>query len=344
MSLTVFREADVDATVWRGRRVALIGYGNQGRAHALNLRDSGVEVLVGQRPGRSCEITAADGFVPSDVRSAVARGELVIISLPDESASETFATDIAPMLHAGQAIGFVHGFNIRYGLISPPADVDVIMVAPKGPGTLLRRLYVEGRGLPALFAVERDATGQAKRRALGWAAALGCARAGVIETTFADETETDLFGEQVVLCGGVTALVKAAFETLVEAGYEPAFAYLECVHELKQVVDLLYAHGISGMRQRISNTAEYGDMTRGPRIVDEHTRSQMRAILDEIRDGRFAREWIAEHRAGSPNFHRLYQQDAEAPIEQAGQQVRGLMPWLGGMPPSPARKTGGGQS
>lgn len=328
MSLQVQREADVDATVWLGRNVAVIGYGNQGRAHALNLRDSGVNVVVGQRPGRSWDAAATDGFAATDVRSAASQGELVIISLPDESASGTYATDIAPVLRAGQAIGFVHGFNIRYGLIEPRSDLDVVMVAPKGPGTLLRSLYVEGRGLPALFAVERDATGQATRRALGWAAALGCTRAGVIETTFASETETDLFGEQVVLCGGVTALVKAAFETLVDAGYEPVFAYLECVHELKQVVDLLYAHGISGMRQRISNTAEYGDMTRGPQIVDEHARSRMREILKEIRDGRFAQEWIAEHRAGSPNFQRLYQQDADAAIEQAGKQVRALMPWL----------------
>jgi len=232
------------------------------------------------------------------------------------------------MLRPGQALGFVHGFNIRFGLIAAPEGVDVVLVAPKGPGTLLRSSYVEGRGIPALMAIERDATGRARATAFAWAAGIGCARAAVVETTFADETETDLFGEQVVLCGGVSALTKAAFETLVEAGYQPEFAYLECVHELKQVVDLLYARGLSGMRDAISNTAEYGDLTRGPRLINDSTRAEMRRILEEIRSGAFAREWIAEHRSGSGRFKRLHDADVDSAYEQAGRNVRALMPWL----------------
>jgi ketol-acid reductoisomerase len=228
----------------------------------------------------------------------------------------------------GRTLGFVHGFNIRFGFIQPPGDIDVIMVAPKGPGSLLRSLYVEGKGLPALLAIHQDASGSAKRTALAWADAIGSTRAAVVETTFAEETETDLFGEQVVLCGGVTALTKAAFETLVEAGYQPEFAYLECVHELKQIVDLIYERGLSAMRERISNTAEYGDLTRGPRIITEETRREMRRILDEVRSGAFAKEWIAEHRSGGKNFKKLHDADLDTLYEQAGKTVRSLMPWL----------------
>ncbi len=371
MALTIYRETDVDRSALHGHRVAVIGYGNQGRAHALNLRDSGIDVVIGQRKGKSFDAARADGFVPLAVADAVANAALIILTLPDESASEIYAAEIAPALclkpipttgdqssaraegrgsgcveerprptlspkggegakdaHLGQTLGFVHGFNIRFGFIQPPPTVDVIMIAPKGPGSLLRTLYVEGKGLPALMAIHQDASGSAKRTALVWADAIGSTRAGVVETTFAGETETDLFGEQVVLCGGVTALTKAAFETLVEAGYQPEFAYLECVHELKQVVDLIYERGLCGMRERISNTAEYGDLTRGPRLITEETRREMKRILDEVRSGAFAKEWIAEHRRGGAKFKKLHDADVNTLYEQAGATVRSLMPWL----------------
>lgn len=330
MTLTIYREADADLSHLLGKRVGVMGYGSQGRAHALNLRDSGATVIVGQRPGAGAQRAKSDGFDPQPVRDVAAAADLIIVTLPDESASETYADNIAPEMTAGNTLGFVHGFNVRYGFITAPDGVDVIMIAPKGPGTLLRSLYVEGKGLPALLAIDQDATGGAERTALAWAAGIGSTRAGVIPTTFAAETETDLFGEQVVLCGGMTALTKAAFETLVEAGYEPELAYLECVHELKQVVDLLYERGLSGMRDAISNTAEYGDLTRGPRLVTDATRTEMKRILDEVRDGRFAREWIAEHRAGGENFRRLHGADVDTPYERAGETVRSLMPWLKG--------------
>jgi ketol-acid reductoisomerase len=328
MALTIHRAGEADISPLFGRKVAVIGYGNQGRAHALNLRDSGLDVLVGQRGGRSYDRAVADGFSPVTVAEASRRADLLIVSLPDESAAEVYQSSIAPVLRSGQTLGFVHGFNIRFGFIVPPEGIDVIMVAPKGPGTLLRSSYVAGQGIPALMAIERDATGRAKSTALAWAAGIGCARAAVVETTFASETETDLFGEQVVLCGGVTALTKAAFETLVEAGYDPESAYLECVHELKQVVDLIYTRGLSGMRDAISNTAEYGDLTRGPRLITDTTRAEMRRILDEIRGGAFAREWIAEHRSGGKLFKRLHDADVDTPLEHAGRNVRALMPWL----------------
>ncbi len=328
MPLNFVNEGDFDCDALAGRSVAVIGYGNQGRAHALNLRDSGVDVRIGQRPGTSFERAVEDGFAPITVGEATTQSQLLILSLPDESAADIYGNEIAPHLRAGQALGFVHGFNVRFGLIAAPEGVDVVMVAPKGPGTLLRSSYLEGRGIPALLAVERDATGGARATAFAWAAGIGCARAAVVETTFAEETETDLFGEQVVLCGGVSALTKAAFETLVEAGYQPEFAYLECVHELKQVVDLLYTRGLSGMRDAISNTAEYGDLTRGPRLITDATRAEMGRILEEIRSGAFAREWIAEHRAGGARFKRLHDADVDSTYEQAGRAVRSLMPWL----------------
>jgi len=312
------------------RRAAVIGYGNQGRAHALNLRDSGVAVIVGQRDGKSAATARADGFDPVSAGQAAAQSDIVILTLPDESAADVYAREIVPSLRRGATLGFVHGFNIRFGFIQPPEDTDVIMIAPKGPGTLLRSLYLEGKGLPALMAVHRDASNTARRTALAWAAAIGSLRAGVIETTFADETETDLFGEQVVLCGGVVELARAAFDTLVEAGYEPAFAYLECVHELKQVVDLLYARGLTGMHERISNTAEYGALTRGPRLIQAHARAEMKRILEEVRGGSFAKEWIEEHRRGGANFKRMHQAETGTLFDQTGKYVRSLMPWLQG--------------
>lgn len=327
-ALRIWRESDIPENALSGRRVAVIGYGNQGRAHALNLRDSGSQVVVGQRPGKSADAAKADGFTPMPVGDAVSEVSLIILALPDESASSIYVSDIAPRLQSGATLGFIHGFNIRFGWINPPTDVDVVMIAPKGPGTLVRSLYVGGRGVPALLAVHQDVSGRARDTALGWARGIGATRAGVIETTFACETETDLFGEQVVLCGGVSALCKAAFETLVGAGYDPVFAYLECVHELKQVVDLLYARGLCGMRERISNTAEYGDLTRGPRLVPDATRNEMQRILEEIRSGAFAREWISEHRSGGKEFKRLHDADVETAFERAGETVRSLMPWL----------------
>jgi ketol-acid reductoisomerase len=328
MGLKIYRERDADLNVLRGRMIGIIGYGNQGRAHALNLRDAGLGVVVGQRPGAGVARAEADGFRPVSVREATEAADLVVLTLPDETAAAIYAESVAPALTTRKTLGFVHGFNIRFGLIDPPAGIDVVLVAPKGPGTLLRSLYVAGRGLPALAAVERNPSGRAWATALAWAAGIGSTRAGVVETTFADETETDLFGEQAVLCGGVTALMKAAFATLVEAGYAPEFAYLECVHELKQIVDLVYTSGLSGMRARISNTAEYGDLTRGPRMINAETRREMVRVLEEVRSGAFAREWLAECAAGKPRFQQLYTADAESEFEKAGQAVRQLMPWL----------------
>ena len=330
MAMTVYREKDLNLPEFVNTRVAVIGYGNQGRAQALNLRDSGAKTTIGQRLGKSFDQAKADGFDPLPVKEAVKGADVTLLTLPDEVAPAVFAEEIAPALRPGVAIGFAHGFNIRYGFIKPPEEIDVILVAPKGPGSLVRSMYVEGKGVPALFAIHRDATGYAKRIALAWSMGIGAARAGVVETTFESETETDLFGEQVVLCGGMTALAKAAFETLVEAGYEPEFAYLECVHELKQVVDLLYERGLAGMHERISNTAEYGELTRGPRLVGDRTREEMKQILQEVKSGTFAKEWMGECQAGGAKFQQLRQADVNTPFEQAGRRVRRLMPWLAG--------------
>src|SRR5436190_10753267 len=302
----VYYEKDADPSLVASRKVAIIGYGSQGHAHALNLKDSGVDVRVGLRKGSSSKAKAeAAGLRVVPVDQAAAEADLIMMLLPDTEQRDVYEQSIAPHLNGGDAIFFAHGFNIRYGQITPPDGVDAAMVAPKGPGHLVRRTYTEGGGVPCLIAVAQDASGKARDLAMSYASAIGGARAGVLETTFEEETETDLFGEQVVLCGGLTALVRAGFETLVEAGYQPESAYFECLHELKLIVDLMYEGGIAGMRYSISDTAEYGDYTRGPRIVDEGRRAEMRKILRDIQTGIFAREWILENQAGHPVFDKL---------------------------------------
>ncbi|MBN9110085.1 MAG: ketol-acid reductoisomerase [Pseudonocardia sp.] len=330
MSVNIYYDDDADLSIIQGRKVAVIGYGSQGHAHALSLRDSGVEVKIGLPEGSKSRQKAADeGLEVLTPAEASAWADLIMILAPDTKQRFIYAEDIAPNLKSGDAIFFGHGFNIRYDLIKPPADVDVAMVAPKGPGHLVRRQFVDGKGVPALIAVEQDATGNAKALALSYAAGIGGARAGVIETTFKEETETDLFGEQAVLCGGAAALVQTGFEVLTEAGYAPEIAYFECLHELKLIVDLMYEGGIANERFSISDTAEYGDLTRGPRVVNAATKEEMKKILAEIQDGRFASEWVAEDEAGRPNYTRLQQEGAEHPIEVVGEKLRGLMSWVG---------------
>src|SRR4051794_17232630 len=329
MAATVYYEADADRSLIQGRKVAVIGYGSQGHAHALNLRDSGVDVRVGLRDGSSSKGKAeSEGLRVLSVADASAEADVIMILLPDTEQKRVYDADIAPNLSPGDAVAFAHGFNIRFGRITPPEGVDVIMIAPKGPGHLVRRTYVEGGGVPALIAVAQDATGKAKELALSYAAAIGGARAGVLETTFAEETETDLFGEQVVLCGGLTSLVQAGFETLVEAGYQPEMAYFECLHEVKLIVDLMYEEGIAGMRYSISDTAEYGDVTRGPRIVNADTKAEMKKVLDEIQSGQFADEWIAESESGRKRYKELQEAGKRHPIEEVGGRLRSMMPWI----------------
>lgn len=326
---TLFYESDADAALLAGRKVAVIGYGSQGHAHALNLADSGIDVRVGLREGSSSAVKAREaGLAVASVAQAAAEADVVMLLLPDTAQAAVWEADIAPNLSDGDAVLFAHGFNIRYGLITPPPGVDVAMVAPKGPGHLVRRTYVEGGGVPALIAVSQDATGNARALALSYANAIGGTRAGVLETTFSEETETDLFGEQVVLCGGLTALVKAGFDTLVEAGYGEESAYFECLHELKLIVDLMYEQGIAGMRFSISDTAEYGDLTRGPRIINDGVRAEMKKVLDEIRSGAFAEEWVAENKTGRAHFEELRAQGAAHPIEKVGEQLRAMMPFI----------------
>jgi ketol-acid reductoisomerase len=344
MPATVYYDADADVSLIQGRKVAVIGYGSQGHAHALNLRDSGVDVRVGLRDGSSSKAKAeAEGLRVLSVADASAEADVIMILLPDTEQKRVYDADIAPNLSAGDAVAFAHGFNIRFGRITPPEGVDVIMIAPKGPGHLVRRTYVEGGGVPALIAVAQDATGKAKELALSYAAAIGGARAGVLETTFAEETETDLFGEQVVLCGGLTSLVQAGFETLVEAGYQPEMAYFECLHEVKLIVDLMYEEGIAGMRYSISDTAEYGDVTRGPRIITSATRAEMKKILAEITSGKFAEEWVAESEAGRARFNALREEGRQHPVEQVGASLRAMMPWISAGKTKVAEASGGEQ-
>jgi ketol-acid reductoisomerase len=322
-------ESDANLDLLRGRTVAIIGYGSQGHAHALNLRDSGVEVVVGLRPGSESAAKAREGGLEVlDVADAASRGELVMMLVPDELHREVFERDVRDGVSDGDMLLFGHGFSIHYGEVQPPPGVDVALVAPKGPGHLVRRQFTEGSGVPALIAVAQDPSGHARELALAYAKGIGATRGGVIETTFKDETETDLFGEQAVLCGGASALVQAGFETLVEAGYDPQLAYFECLHELKLIADLMYEKGLAGMRYSISNTAEYGDYTRGRRVIDEHVRAQMREILGEIRSGDFAREWIAENRAGQESFKRMRSEQADTQIERVGKELRSHMDWI----------------
>ena len=325
----IFYAADADSSLLASRKVAVIGYGSQGHAHALNLQESGVDVRVGlPATSRSVDKARAAGLAVTTVAEAVAESDMVMILIPDTAQKHVYEADIAPNLSDGDMLLFAHGFNIRFGRIHPPAGVDVAMVAPKGPGHLVRRTYVEGGGTPCLVAVEQDASGNALALALAYADAIGGTRAGVIETTFAEETETDLFGEQVVLCGGATSLVQAGFETLTEAGYQPEVAYFECLHELKLIVDLMYEQGIAGMRYSISDTAEFGDLTRGPRIIDDRTKAEMKTILEEIRSGQFADEWIAEDEAGREEFRTLEKRGHDHPIEAVGARLREMMPFI----------------
>jgi len=326
----VYYAKDADPGLIAGRKVAIVGYGSQGHAHAQNLADSGIDVRVALREGSSSKAKAeAAGLRVVPVTQAAQEADLVMILLPDTEQAAVYEASIAPYLNPGDALFFAHGFNIRFGLITPAEGIDVGMVAPKGPGHLVRRTYTEGGGVPSLIAVAQDPSGKTRDLALSYADAIGATRAGVLETTFAEETETDLFGEQIVLCGGLTSLVQAGFETLVDAGYQPESAYFECLHELKLIVDLMYEQGIAGMRYSISDTAEYGDLTRGPRVINPEVRAEMRRILDEIQDGRFAAEWVAENRNGRPNFLRLRAEGKAHQIEQVGAELRTMMPFIG---------------
>jgi ketol-acid reductoisomerase len=326
---TIYYDKDASLAPLSGTTVAVIGYGSQGHAHALNLRDSGVDVVVGLHEGsKSRDKAKADGVRVETVADAAKAADVIMIVVPDQTQRAVYEESIKPHLTAGKTLMFAHGFNINFGQIVPPADVDVSMIAPKSPGHRLRELYQEGVGVPALLAIHQDATGKAKETALAYAKGLGSTRAGVLETTFKEETETDLFGEQAVLCGGVSALVEAGFNTLVEAGYQPEIAYFECLHELKLIVDLFYVGGLSYMRYSVSDTAEYGDYTAGPKIVDDHTRAAMLDLLRGVQDGSWAKAWIAENEAGRPNFLRLREEHANTQIEQVGKQLRAMMPFL----------------
>ena len=325
----IYYDNDADLSYIKDKTVGVIGYGIQGRGQALNLRDSGVNVLVSQRPGGpNYEMAKKDGFEPMDAAELAVRSGIIIILAQDPLQAEIYKKSVAPHLTKGKALAFSHGFNIHFKEIRPPKFVDVFMVAPKGPGSLVRRLYEEGKGVPCLVAVYQDATKNCKKIALAYAKALGGTRAGVIETTFKEETETDLFGEQTVLCGGTSALIKAGFETLVKAGYQPEIAYFECLHELKLITDMIYATGIQGMRKRVSDTAEYGDVTRGPRIVNDKTKKEMQKILKEIQSGKFAKEFVTDYQKGKKNFEKWRHADDAHPIERVGAKLRGMMKWL----------------
>lgn len=325
----VYYDKDADLNLLKGKVITVVGYGNQGRGQSLNLKDSGCEVIVGLHEGSKSQARAkADGVRVASVAEATKAADIVMLLAPDNLHQEIYNQSIEPNLAKGNMLMFSHGFNIHYGQVVPSSGIDVTMIAPKSPGNLLRELYTQSKGVPALLAVYQDASGQAKAKALAYAAAIGCARAGVLETTFAEETETDLFGEQSILCGGVVALLKATFEVLVEAGYQPELAYFECLNELKLIVDLIYKGGISFMRDSVSLTAQYGDVTRGPRVIDDMVRENLWEILGEIQDGTFAREWILENQAGRPVFNALKRKDREHPIELVGRELRKMMPWL----------------
>jgi ketol-acid reductoisomerase len=329
MSDDIYYDKDADLSRLEGKTIAILGYGSQGHAHALNLKDSGCDVVVGLRPDSSSRADAEGaGLRVLDVADAASEGDIVMILLPDERQADVWSQEISDGIAEGDLLLFAHGFAIHFGQIEPPPGVDVGMVAPKGPGHLVRRQFADGRGVPCLMAVHQDATGNAHDLVLAYASGFGGGRAGVIETTFKDETETDLFGEQSVLCGGLTELARAGFETLVEAGYDPRLAYFECLHELKLIVDLMYENGIQGMRDSISNTAEYGDMTRGPVVVGPEVREAMKKVLSDIQSGEFAKEWIAENRAGAENFQRMREEAAGHQVEQVGAELRGMMPWI----------------
>ena len=326
---TMYYEKDAKPELLKAKKIAILGYGSQGHAHALNLHEGGYDVRVGLRPESSSVLKAEDaGLRVLGIADAAAEADVIMVLLPDTEQKRIYDLEIAPHLTAGKCLLFAHGFNIRFDLIKPPADVDVAMVAPKGPGHLVRRTFVEGGGVPALIAVHQDATGHAHDIALAYAHAIGATRAGVLETTFTEETETDLFGEQAVLCGGVSALVRAGYETLVEAGYQPESAYFECLHELKLIVDLMYEEGITGMRFSVSDTAEYGDLTRGPRIINDAVKAEMKKVLTEIQDGTFAAEWVLENEIGRPRYRELRDSGKKHPIEDIGKKLRGMMPFV----------------
>ncbi len=325
----MYYEKDAPMTALEGKTIAVIGYGSQGHAHAQNLRDSGLQVIVAQREGSANHKLAVEhGFKPMGVAEATQQADLIIITIPDELQGDLYESEIGPHIKPGKTLGFTHGFNIHFQRIKPPENVNVIMIAPKGPGHLVRSEYVKGGGVPCLIAVQQDADGNAQAAGLAWAAGIGGARAGILQTTFKEETETDLFGEQAVLCGGLSALIKAGFQTLVEAGYQPEVAYFECMHEVKLIVDLMYQGGLSYMRYSVSNTAEYGDLTRGPRVINEKTQAEMKKILDEICSGQFANEWINEFKGGLKQFNALYKMDHESQLEQVGRKLRKMMNWI----------------
>ncbi len=327
--MKIYYDSDADLGLLQGKKVAIIGYGSQGHAQAQNLRDSGVDVIVGQRKGGpNYDLAKEHGFEPVSAGEAAENAQVVQILTPDHVQAKLYEEEVAPQMTEGKTLVFSHGFNIHFGQIQPALDIDVVMVAPKGPGHLVRSEYERGAGVPSLVAIHQDSTGNALETALAYAKGIGATRAGVIETTFKEETETDLFGEQTVLCGGVSELVKAGYDTLVEAGYQPEIAYFECLHELKLIVDLFYQGGLSFMRYSVSDTAEYGDYTRGKRIITEDTRKAMREILAEVQSGDFAREWIAENEAGRPKFTAMRSQEKEHPVEEVGAKLRAMMPWL----------------
>ena len=327
--MKIYYDKDADLKNLKGKKIAIIGYGSQGHAQAQNLRDSGLDVIVSQRKGgENYELALRHGFKPITANEAARQADLIQILTQDHIQAKLYEEDVKPHLGKGKTLLFSHGFNIHYGQIVPPKDIDVVMIAPKGPGHLVRREYEKGAGVPSLLAIHQDFTKKAKKTALAYAKGLGATRAGVIETTFKEETETDLFGEQAVLCGGVSELIKAGFDTLVEAGYQPEIAYFECLHELKLIVDLMYEGGLSFMRYSVSDTAEYGDLTRGKRIITEDTRREMKRILEEVRNGNFAKEWIIENRVGRPVFTALRKKEAEHPIEVVGKKLRSMMGWL----------------